>query len=287
MTTVDAMNFAPESKPPRPFFFPAWLIVTMLAFPGALLADNTSAAPTDSRPASPLTEIRAYLVPRVQTTLSAQVDAAIQSLPFKEGDTFAAGATLIAFDCATLNAQLNKARAALTAARDKNQVMQRLAQLHSVGTLEADASRSEQAQAEADVKFQESRLRGCRVPAPFAGRVATLMVREHQFVTPGHNLMKILDHRHLEMEMVVPSRWLGWLKVKERFTIQIDETRKTYPARVLRLGAEVDPVSQTVKIVGEPLDTSAELVPGMSGVARFTQPAETSGAAPSSSKPVE
>ncbi|MEO5345886.1 MAG: efflux RND transporter periplasmic adaptor subunit [Magnetococcus sp. YQC-9] len=262
------MTVSCQSKMPRKRFVGACLILAACTLPGSSLAANTAT----STQRSEATEIRAYLVPRTQTTLSAHIDAEIQTLPFKEGDAFNAGATLITFDCATLNAQLNKSRAALQAAKDKNQVMQRLAELHSVGTLEADASRSEQAQAEADVKYQESRLRGCRIQAPFAGRMASLQVREHQYVTPGHNLMKILDHRHLEMEMVVPSRWLGWLKAKNRFTIQIDETGKSYPARVIRLGAEVDPVSQTVKIIGEPIGEPDELVPGMSGVAQFPSP---------------
>ncbi|MBF0192584.1 MAG: HlyD family secretion protein [Magnetococcales bacterium] len=132
------------------------------------------------------------------------------------------------------------------------------------------AKESAESTAVADIKFQESRLRGCRIQAPFSGKVANLLAREHQYVTPGHQLMKILDHRHLEMEMVVPSRWLLWLQIKDRFTIRIDETGKSYPAAVIRLGAEADPVSQTIKIVGETVGEHPELLPGMSGVALFS-----------------
>ncbi|NGZ07550.1 MAG: efflux RND transporter periplasmic adaptor subunit [Magnetococcales bacterium] len=222
--------------------------------------------------ASTLTEIRGYLVPRIQTTLAAQIDAQIQTLSVKEGDAFAAGTTLIAFDCTTLNAQLQKAKTALQAAKEKNVVMQRLAKLHSVGTMEADASRAEQAQAEAEVKLHEARQRGCRIQAPFVGKVAALMAREHQYVTPGVALMKIIDHRHLEMEMVVPSFWLRWLKPKMGLSIHIDETGKDYPAQLIRLAAEADPVSQTVKIVAEPTGEPRDLLPGMSGVATFSPP---------------
>ncbi|MBF0179965.1 MAG: efflux RND transporter periplasmic adaptor subunit [Magnetococcales bacterium] len=221
------------------------------------------------------TEIRAYLVPRTHTTLSSHIDAEIQRLPVQEGNTFAADTLLVAFDCATLSAQHAKAKTALQAAEEKYRVVQRLAELHSVGTLEADASRADRDQAEADVKLHETRLRGCRIHAPFAGRVGTLSVRERQYVTTGQALMKILDHRHLEMEMIVPSRWLGWLKPKTPFTMQIDETGKEYPAQVVRLGAEADPVSQSIKIVGALTGDHPDLVPGMSGAAIFTPPSGT------------
>lgn len=232
------------------------------------LGNNQNVVPvSDSK-----TEIRAYLVSKLQTTLSSHIDAEIQRLSVKEGDTFNEGSPLVIFDCTTLKAQLNKAHTALNAARDKNQVMQRLATLHSVGTMEADAALSEQKQAEAELKLQESRVRGCQISAPFTGRVATLSVRTNQYMTTGQVLMKILDHRHLEMEMIVPSRWLAWLKPKSKFSLHIDETGNHYPAQVIRLGAEADPVSQSVKIVGELIGTHPNLIPGMSGAASFTFP---------------
>ncbi|MBF0214653.1 MAG: HlyD family secretion protein, partial [Magnetococcales bacterium] len=63
-----------------------------------------------------------------------------------------------------------------------------------------------------------------------------------------------------------------WIKPKDLFTIHIEETGKNYSASVLRVGAEADPVSQTVKIVGAPVGEPAELMPGMSGVATFALP---------------
>lgn len=250
-----------------------WLTLTgVLLIANPILATWAGSELESPQVSTPPTEIRAYLVPRTHTSLSAQIDAQIDRLTVKEGDTFAEGAPLIHFDCTTLLAQKNKTQAALLAAQDKNKVMQRLAELHSVGTLEADASRSEQNQAAADVKLQESRLRGCQIRAPFAGRVASLLVQPHQYISTGQVIMKILDHRHLEMEMIVPSRWLAWLKPKKQFSMLIDETGKNYPAQVIRLGAEADPVSQSIKIVGELIGDHPELMPGMSGAAAFMTP---------------
>ena len=78
----------------------------------------------------------------------------------------------------------------------------------------------------------------------------------------------------LELEFLVPSAWLGWLKNGQRFAVEIDETGKSYPARFTRLGARIDPVSQSIK-VGAAIDGSfPELLAGMSGRIRLAPPAQ-------------
>jgi multidrug efflux pump subunit AcrA (membrane-fusion protein) len=94
-------------------------------------------------------------------------------------------------------------------------------------------------------------------------------VREQQYVQPGQAMLEILDDSVREIEFIAPSRWLGWLRVGQGFKVRIDETGRSYPARVLRIGAKVDPVSQSIKIVGAIDGKFAELLAGMSGRASF------------------
>jgi hypothetical protein len=63
----------------------------------------------------------------------------------------------------------------------------------------------------------------------------------------------------------VPSSWLVWLKVGQRLRVQIDETKRSYPARFTRIGARADPVSQSVKVAAAIDGRFPELVAGMSG----------------------
>ena len=111
-----------------------------------------------------------------------------------------------------------------------------------------------------------------RIYAPFAGRVAEQRVREQQYVQAGQPLLDILDDSVLELEFLVPSVWLRWVKPGGAFEVQIDETRKTYPARFTRLGARVDPVSQSVKAVAAIHGRFPELMAGMSGRVLITPP---------------
>jgi hypothetical protein len=54
-------------------------------------------------------------------------------------------------------------------------------------------------------------------------------------------------------------------KIGGVFRVAIDETGKTYPARFVRKGARVDPVSQSIKVTGTVDGQFPELITGMSG----------------------
>jgi membrane fusion protein (multidrug efflux system) len=56
------------------------------------------------------------------------------------------------------------------------------------------------------------------------------------------------------------------------FQVHIEETDKTYPAEITRVGARVDPVSQTIKVFGEIRGAAPELMAGMSGRANISPP---------------
>lgn len=218
-------------------------------------------------------EIRAQLMPRRYTTLAAEIGAKVSRLPVPEGGSFRAGQALIAFDCSLPQAQLNKARAALAAAEKTWAANRRLNELNSVGKVELEVSEAEVAKAKAEVAANAAVIAKCSVPAPFPGRVAEQKVREQQYVQPGQALLEILDDSALELEFIVPSPWLAWLKPGYAFQIKIDETGKTYPAKVQRLGARVDPVSQSVKLSAAIDGKFNELIAGMSGKVTLTPPA--------------
>lgn len=223
-------------------------------------------------PAMARQDIRAQLMPRRYTTIAAEIGAKVSSLPVTEGGAFRAGQLLVQFDCSLQRAQLDKAEAELEGAEQTLKSNLRLEQLNSVGQLELDLSKSASNKAKAEVGANKAVLAKCQVAAPFAGRVAEQKVREQQYVQPGQALLDILDDSVLELEFLVPSVWLRWLKVGGSFEVQIDETRKSYPAKFTRIGARVDPVSQSVKVAAAIHGKFPELMAGMSGKVLVTPP---------------
>lgn len=226
------------------------------------------AAPNSAEPLKPAIErqdIRAQLMPRRYTTIASEIGAKINRLPIAEGTAFKAGQLLVSFDCSIQQAQLLKAAAELEGAEQTHKANTELVKLNSVGQLEVDLSRSAVNRAKAEVAGNNALLSKCSISAPYAGRVAEQKAREQQYVQPGQPLIDILDDSVLELEFLVPSRWLGTLRTGQRVQVFIDETRKTYPARFIRIGARVDPVSQTVKVAAAIDGRFPELIAGMTG----------------------
>ena len=217
-------------------------------------------------------EIRAQLSPRRYTTLAAEVGAKINRLPLTEGAAFKQGQLLVQFDCMLQQAQLAKANAALMAADTAWHGNQKLAELNSVGKMELDISKAEMLKAQAEVNANRTLIGKCQIAAPFAGRIAEQKVREQQYVQAGQALLEIIDDSQLELEFIVPSRWLAWLRNGTVFQVNIDETGKTYPAKVQRIGARVDPVSQSVKLTAVIDGRFSELIAGMSGKVLMAPP---------------
>lgn len=217
-------------------------------------------------------ELRAQLSPRDFTTLAAEIGAKVEKIAVREGERFKKGATLVAFDCSIQRAQLTEARASQSAADKTVAVNKRLLELQTIGKLESEVAESERDKARAKVAASEAVMAKCAVPAPFDGRVVEQKVRSQQYVQPGQPLLDVLDDSVLELDFVIPSKWLVWLKPGHGFQVAIDETGKAYPVKLTRIGARIDPVSQSVKVTGAIGGHFPELAAGMSGKVLLSPP---------------
>lgn len=231
-----------------------------------------STAVSVTRPSVEKQEIRAQLTPRRFTTIAAEIGAKVNRISVQEGSGFKAGQMLVSFDCSIQTAQLNKSQAELQSAQHTFKANNELLKLNAVGQLELDLSEAAVNKAQAEHSTNAALVSKCQVMAPFSGRVAEQKVREQQYVQPGQALLDIIDDSVLELEFLVPSRWLSWLRTGQSFKVYIDETRRTYPVKFIRVGARVDAVSQTVKVAAAVDGRFPELMAGMSGQVQITPP---------------
>jgi RND family efflux transporter MFP subunit len=228
----------------------------------------------DSKPVSTTAElstIRGVVKPTAQATLASQVQGRISRLPYKEGQRFKKGALLVALDCSKYEAELASAQAEY---RGKIKTLEnnlRLSKHQAVGQLELEVSQAEAEKASAAVRAAQVNVNGCTVLAPFPGRVVKTLVNEHENVFPNDQLISLLDDSQLEIELIVPSKSLVWLKVGLPFEYSVDETGLRYHALVQDIGANVDPASQTVKVKGLFRSKPDSVLAGMSGVASFAE----------------
>lgn len=246
-----------------------------VSLPLLLAPGSARAAPPSAAPALQLADkdgrIRTQLASRNAVTISSELAARIATLALRDGDAFRAGQLLVAFDCELYQSQLRKAEAGIDAANALVQSNLRLVELNSIGKFEVQQAQARLKEAQAEAASQRSVVNRCSIAAPFGGRVARRHAAAHQYVTPGTPLLDILEGGTLEVQMIVPSKWLAWLKPGAAFTVEVEELGKSFPARVLRLGAQIDPVSQTLPVVGAIDGEHAALLPGMSGWAVYPQ----------------
>jgi membrane fusion protein, multidrug efflux system len=253
-----------------------WLRALVTGLATALCAGAAAAQQSElTAPPSPnggAPEIRAQLIPLHYTTLSSEMAGRIDKIATRVGDHFRQGDVLVMFDCAVPRAQVARAQAVVTQGEKTLDINRRLVALKSMGQLELDVSAAEVLKAKADLVAAEAVASKCSIAAPFAGVTAEQKAREFQYTTPGQPLLDVLDDHTLEVELIAPSHWLSWLKPGYAFQVKIDETEKTYSARVTRLGGRVDPVSQSIKVIGEIIGDAPDLMAGMSGRATMTPP---------------
>jgi RND family efflux transporter MFP subunit len=217
------------------------------------------------KPESSRQIIRAQLSPVQFTTIVSEMNGKISKLPLREGESFAENQLLVSFDCGLQEAQLQKIQAQLQIAERKYDTNRRLLERGSVSKVETENSASELEKVRAEVKELTILVSKCHIEAPYKGKVVEQKVRAQQFVQAGQPVMEILDNSMMELEFIAPSVWMSRIKVGDQLQIRIDETGKSYPAKITRIGAKIDSVSQTVKIAAVIDGEFIELSPGMSG----------------------
>ncbi|MBU3582222.1 efflux RND transporter periplasmic adaptor subunit [Polynucleobacter sp. AP-Capit-er-40B-B4] len=221
-------------------------------------------------------DIRAQLSAVTYNSIASELSAKISELPFKEGQAFKVGQVLVVFDCATQQAQYQKTKAVLSIADRNYQTNKKLLALGSVGRIEYENSYSEYLKAKAENDELASVLARCNVLAPYSGLIVEQKVRAQQYVQAGQPLLDILDNSALELEFVAPSKWSPWLTAGYKFEIKLDETGKSYPAKITRVNGKIDPVSQTIKVAAVIDGEFKEIGAGMSGVLVINPPETTS-----------
>ena len=196
----------------------------------------------------------------------------VAEVAVREGERFARGDVLIRFDCRRLAAELKQARAENSAAHAELKQKRFLLNNGAGGRTDVELAAASSAASAALIEAVEARMADCEMVAPFDGRVAARAIGPQELPAPGDVLLTLIEDRALEIELVVPSVRLRDLDIGTRFTFAVDETGTSHPARIERIGAEVDAVSQTVKLHAVFEDVPGRVLAGMSGNGRLPEP---------------
>ena len=207
--------------------------------------------------------------PKSEAEISTDLVAPIVRIPFKFGKSFRKGEPLVIFNCDRYKAELAAARAEKRGQDITLKAKLHLQKLNAVGRNEVKIARANSDKATAEVQALSTRVKQCEIKAPYDGRVVEQRIEEHEVPKPNSPLLKIINDEDLRIELIVPSKWLTWLKEGARFRFEVAEMGQGFEATVDQIGAAVDPVSQTVRITGRFISRPKQVLAGMTGAADF------------------
>ena len=187
---------------------------------------------------------------------------------YKPGQYFKSGALLASFDCTRQKAELLALEQAHQTLSVQHENTSELFNLGAAGELDVTIAKSEMQQAAAERDAVKARMKDCSIYAPYAGYVTERHVSAYETPQAGQPLYSIQRAGTLELSVITPSKWMRWMKAGQKFNFTVDETGETFRAKIVRTGAAVDPVSQTIEITAKPI-VKIKALAGMSGIAEF------------------
>ncbi len=215
--------------------------------------------------------IRVQLKPAQEARIKSPMSGEISDVLFKDGQHVQKGKTIISYKCDQQKMQLDQAMARVKKQSTLLKSARKLYELGGASETEIAVLQAEQEEARATRNLVKSRVKDCNIKAPFNGIISSLHVKKHFSVQEGEPMVELVGDAGLEIEMIVPSLWMRWLKKDTEFTLLIDETGQEYKSIITRLGGRVDPVTQSVKAYAALADNAHDLLPGMSGEAKFPE----------------
>ncbi len=240
----------------------AALLVVQLCQARALLA-------AEEGPDQPIQPVRGLLKAKAESDLSVQIAARVAKINKREGEAFRYKDVLLEFDCDLLEADWQAANAAYKAKKLKARSKKRLLAYQAAGRLDAAVAMAEAEQAAAVARQARLKVQQCKVRAPYDGWVVARHVDVHETPQAGGKLITVVRRGPLEVEIIVPTAWLKWLREGQPFVFEVDGLGERLRGRITRIGAVVDQVSQTIRVYGEVGTPPPVVRPGMTGKVRF------------------
>lgn len=214
-------------------------------------------------------EGQAVIKSKNEVAISSQIDGKINSTQFREGEHFKKGDTIITFDCRLYQADYDKAKAELEKYRSQYASNKKLRNLDGLSDQDLAQSKGDYEQSVANTQAKAILVEQCNIIAPFSGSVSKLHVNNHQTVKAGELLVELVDDQTLEIEMLMPSTAINYLKIGKQFVFTAEDSGKSFKAKITKIVPKIDPISKSIKVIGVVENNQSKLLPGMSGIGKL------------------
>lgn len=243
---------------------------------GAANASAPPSAPAGRRPvmveAEPVTvgivrdEIRAVgtLQPDEAVVVAPEIAGRIARIAFAEGQSVAAGDTLVELDATVLRAELAKAESDLALARANNERAGQLARQGSASLRARDEAIAAFQAAQAEVALARARLDKATLAAPLSGIVGLRSVSVGAYVTPGQRIVQLVAIDPIKVDFRVPELALARLRTGQEIEVSVDAL-EGYPfvGEIYAIDPIVDPDGRAIRLRARIPNPDGILTPGL------------------------
>ncbi|MCL4528731.1 MAG: efflux RND transporter periplasmic adaptor subunit [Chloroflexi bacterium] len=206
---------------------------TPTAIPTIVLNAKPAAASSGAVSAS------AQVVPAKYVQLSFPLTGIVNTVSVKEGDTVAAGQTLVTLDTKILEAQVKQAEANVAANQSQVDYLKRTnISMEQLDTAQANVDSAKAALDTANATLAEATLK-----APFNGTIASVDISPAETVVPGQVVIVMGDLSHFQIETTdLSERDVPNVKVGQSATVSIQALNQQFNGKV----SDVSRISSTI-----------------------------------------
>jgi RND family efflux transporter MFP subunit len=221
--------------------------------------------------------ISGQLTPARNATVRAQVGGSIVELPVDRGEPVKTGTVLARISSRDLDVAFESSKAAVASAESALAVAaaeyQRTASLVKGGALAArDLEQAKSALSNAEAMLAAARARqtsawqqveDTTVRAPFSGVVSERPASLGDVVSPGIELVTVIDPSSLRLEALVPSDQIQQVRPGANVRFSIRGAKGDFVGTVDRVSPSADPITRQVSIFVSVPNTSGQLISGL------------------------
>ena len=206
--------------------------------------------------------ISGTIKPLEETVLMPEVAGRVVMINLQEGKYVKQGSVLIKLFDEDIQAQLQKAQAALELAEQTSIRQGELMKVSGISQLDYDQSVLQVHSIKADIEVLKVQIRKTEVHAPFDGVIGLRNISLGAQVTPSTSLATIRSVKQLKLDFSVPEKYSNQIMngTRVQFTIQGDDNK--HNAIVYATEEGIDPGTRNLKVRALIKMDSASFVPG-------------------------
>ncbi len=198
-------------------------------------------------------------------TVVGEIDAAVKSLPFKEGSTIGRNGLIAQLDDAQLAAELARAQALRAQSKSSYDRVKQIVDQGAGAPQDLDDARAALKVAEANLDLARARLAKTRVVAPFEGIIGARKVSVGTFLRSGQAIAELANINEIRVNFSAPERFLS--RLTPGATVSVSSP--AFPAMSLKgkiavVEPMIDPTTRSARVVAQVQNAGRRFRPGMS-----------------------